>query len=129
MDAALSDCGNRDVPSVRQRIFAYFSSLKSKASRRLIAKLDINSARLHDADTKIISFPQYQYTSIPQAKSDAFYSQSHGAESEHYDNDWKSFAQANKTLKAVPSADKADLVHAHLTILMFAHINGHIQLT
>ena len=113
MDAALSDCGNRDVPSVRQRIFAYFSSLKSKASRRLIAKLDINSARLHDADTKIISFLQYRYTSIPQAKSDAFYSQSHAAEPRHYDNDWKSFAQANKTLKAVPSSDITDLVQVH----------------
>ena len=45
MDAALSDCGNRDVPSVRQRIFAYFSSLKSKSSRRLILKLGENSAR------------------------------------------------------------------------------------
>ncbi|RZG88086.1 hypothetical protein EXE23_00170 [Acinetobacter venetianus] len=39
----------QDVPSAKQRIFAYFSSLKSNASNRLMKKLDKNSVRLRRA--------------------------------------------------------------------------------
>jgi len=44
MNAAVLLC-YMDVASAKQKIFAYFSSVKSKANGRLNQKLDENSAR------------------------------------------------------------------------------------